>query len=193
MPRVSLEQLRAIHPDVEFRNCTRSEMYLIGSNGTVWSRYGEAVRIPGYRAGFRRTICSDYTPIAVQWSRAYPSVPMSIHGRECNPFIHHLVLEAFVGPRPKGMEGCHENGVYLDCRLSNLRWDTHKNNEKDKYRHGTVLRGEKNGCAKLTEQKVLTIRSRAAKGDRQADIGRDFGITQAAVSLIHRRRKWAHV
>jgi hypothetical protein len=33
-----------------------------------------------------------------------------------------LVLEAFVGPRPPGHEGDHENHDSLDNRLVNLRW-----------------------------------------------------------------------
>lgn len=51
--------------------------------------------------------------------------------------VHVLVLEAFVGLRPAGMEACHENGNPSDNRLSNLRWDTKSENSKDRVRHGT--------------------------------------------------------
>lgn len=51
--------------------------------------------------------------------------------------IHRLVLEAFVGPRPEGLEGCHWNGDPTDNRLVNLRWDTRKANSADSVRHGT--------------------------------------------------------
>ena len=37
--------------------------------------------------------------------------------------VSHLVLMAFVGPRPIGMEACHWNDDPSDNRLSNLRWD----------------------------------------------------------------------
>src|SRR5665647_1789598 len=37
-------------------------------------------------------------------------------------YVHHLVLEAFVGPRPAGTEACHWNDVPDDNRLVNLRW-----------------------------------------------------------------------
>lgn len=52
---------------------------------------------------------------------------------------HALVLVAFRGPRPAGMEGCHNNGDPADNRLENLRWDTRVANRQDAIRHGTSL------------------------------------------------------
>lgn len=48
--------------------------------------------------------------------------------------IHRLVLLAFVGPCPEGMEACHGNDIPDDNRLSNLRWDTRKANVSDRVR-----------------------------------------------------------
>lgn len=50
--------------------------------------------------------------------------------------VHRLVLEAFVGPCPSGCEGCHYDGNPANNIVSNLRWDTTKNNCLDKRRHG---------------------------------------------------------
>lgn len=50
--------------------------------------------------------------------------------------VHTLVLEAFVGPCPKGMEACHNNGDKKDNRVKNLRWDTASNNMRDLVKHG---------------------------------------------------------
>ena len=47
-----------------------------------------------------------------------------------------LVLLAFAGPRPPGMEACHANGDASDDRLENLRWDTSSANKFDTVRHG---------------------------------------------------------
>lgn len=52
-------------------------------------------------------------------------------------YVHALVLSAFVGPRPTGMEACHGDGDGLNNRLGNLRWDTHAENVKDSIKHGT--------------------------------------------------------
>lgn len=73
----------------------------------------------------------------------YPLVALSRGGRQGERyyrFIHKLVLEAFVGPRPAGMEACHNNGDAKDNRLSNLRWDTHVSNMEDNFAHGKARR-----------------------------------------------------
>jgi NUMOD4 motif len=48
-----------------------------------------------------------------------------------------LVLQAFVGPPPPGMECCHEDGNHKHDELGNLRWDTRRANVADAMRHGT--------------------------------------------------------
>jgi len=54
--------------------------------------------------------------------------------------VHHLVLEAFVGPRPHGMEACHNDGNCFHNALANLRWDNREGNVADVYRHGVRQR-----------------------------------------------------
>lgn len=58
-------------------------------------------------------------------------------GKPTCHFVHKLVLEAFVGRRPKDMQACHNDGDKENNRLNNLRWDTPKNNCRDKRHHGT--------------------------------------------------------
>jgi hypothetical protein len=48
--------------------------------------------------------------------------------------VHVLVLGAFVGPCPDGMEGCHGNDIPTDNALVNLRWDTPIANRADQAR-----------------------------------------------------------
>ncbi len=63
-------------------------------------------------------------------------------GKIANFYIHTLVLEAFVGPRPEGYVACHCDGNQANNTPENLRWDTVKNNIHDKFAHGTMPRGE---------------------------------------------------
>jgi NUMOD4 motif/HNH endonuclease len=51
--------------------------------------------------------------------------------------VHRLVLTAFVGECPPGMECCHDDGNATNNMLANLRWDTHSENILDRQRHGT--------------------------------------------------------
>lgn len=52
-------------------------------------------------------------------------------------YVHELMLTAFVGPCPDGMEGCHGDGNGTNNVLPNLRWDTRSENTLDRVRHGT--------------------------------------------------------
>lgn len=60
--------------------------------------------------------------------------------------VHQLVLDAFVGTCPDGMEGCHNNGDPSDNRLKNLRWDTRSANRRDRVAHGVDQNSKKTHC-----------------------------------------------
>lgn len=49
--------------------------------------------------------------------------------------VCHLVLEAFSGPRPYGLEACHGPDGRQADHADVLRWDTHQENIRDKERH----------------------------------------------------------
>lgn len=57
------------------------------------------------------------------------------HGGRTERYVHHLVLETFVGPRPDGMETRHLNGNHSDNRVENLAWGTKSENGADKVAH----------------------------------------------------------
>ena len=60
--------------------------------------------------------------------------------------VHRLVLEAFVGPCPPGMEACHNNDIPSDNRLENLRWDTKSRNAFDAVGNGKHFQVNKTEC-----------------------------------------------
>jgi hypothetical protein len=75
--------------------------------------------------------------------------------------VHHLVLEAFVGPCPPGQEARHVNdNDRANNALSNLAWGTHRENCADRDRHGATARGDRNGAK--------TMPHRIARGDRHS-------------------------
>lgn len=67
----------------------------------------------------------------------YPRLTLSRNGRRRPVKVATLVAEAFIGPRPAGMEVCHWDGDRVNSRLCNLRYDTPRANRMDSIRHGT--------------------------------------------------------
>lgn len=61
-----------------------------------------------------------------------------------------------------------------------------------KYR-GVQVRGERHGQAKLTEQDVREIRAAVSSGEVGWSIAARYGISVSQVSIIARRKAWAHV
>ncbi len=108
--------------------------YLVGDDGTVWSTKlkGGNDRSPGRRGAPRR--------MATQVNASgYCMVNLDVNGTNQTRFVHHLVLEAFVGAKPAGLEACHyPDHDKANNRLENLRWDTHAENMRDECRDRPV-------------------------------------------------------
>ena len=106
--------------------------------------------------------------------------------------VHALVMNAFCFEKPVGCEICHNNGNPLDNRISNLRYDTHRSNEKDKILHGRHLRGEKNHNAKLTKEQAIEIKNTDTnKYGELIKLANKFNVSSVTVSHIKHNRQWA--
>lgn len=73
-------------------------------------------------------------------------INLSRDGKARRFAVHRLVLDAFVGPCPEGLQACHGNNVKHDNRLANLRWDTHSENVYDQVRDGVHNQARKTHC-----------------------------------------------
>lgn len=76
----------------------------------------------------------------------YRMIDLSIGGERETHLVHRVVLQAFVGPCPAGMECCHRNGQRADNRLANLRWGTRPSNARDQIAHGTHHLAKRERC-----------------------------------------------
>lgn len=101
--------------------------YSISSHGRVWSEW---------KKGFILIRCLP---------TGYRTLELTVNGKRWRRYLHHVVLEVFIGPRPSGYEASHKDGDVSNNRKSNLVWETHRANEKRKEKHGTRVRGERHG------------------------------------------------
>ena len=109
-------------------------------------------------------------------------------------YVHHLVLEAFVGPKPSpGMDACHGDNNRKNNRADNLRWDSRSGNHADKKIHGTGTAGERHPMAKLTEAAVLQMRARRALGASITTLANEFGVTRMTAHRASTGRTWSHI
>ncbi len=104
--------------------------------------------------------------------------------------VHGLVLEAFIGPRPDGMQCRHKNGIRHDNRVENLEWGTIQENSDDRTRHGTQPVGVKNPRAKLTESQVIEIR---ASTESYSVLSARYGVAEGMIWFIRKRKSWTHL
>lgn len=110
-------------------------------------------------------------------------------GKYIRKYGSYFVLLAFVGPRPDGMEACHDNGDCTDDTRRNLRWDTPVNNKADMVRHGTQRRGEKHHKAKVTDAQAISIILRRNAGEKLRVLAKEFGVTESAICYIAKGKR----
>jgi hypothetical protein len=130
----------------------------------------------------------DYPSIALDPIPGCPGyVSICVNGNVVCRKVYHLILETYVGPCPPGMECCHGPGGKLDNSINNIRWGTKKENDAEKSAAG-LLKGEKNGNAKLTEKDIRSIREM-----NPTLASRQYKISERQAINIIQRRAWSHV
>ena len=100
-------------------------------------------RFPNYEAsnlGRIRTTSGKLSHKILQHKYEHVSVHRYRKTKRCHYIIpvHHLILETFVGPKPKGYYTNHRNGIKSDNRVSNLEWVTPKENVHHAFRTGLM-------------------------------------------------------
>lgn len=121
-------------------------------------------------------------------SDGYRTVVLSMNTKTKRRRVHHLVLEAFVGPRRRGREARHLNGKPGDNRACNLAWSTHRENIADKRRHGTEQVGTRHPQVKLHPQEVRWIREKRSAGVPREEVARWAGVSAYTVYEIETGR-----
>ncbi len=138
--------------------------YSISDDGVLLNRHGRRISLRPNRFGYHTA---------------------HMHPGDRTVQIHRLVLEAFVGPCPEGMECRHLDGDGTNNRLENLAWGTPKENSADRRRHGTQVCG--NQLSPLTNDDVLAI---IQDGRTNADIAATYGVNHQTIASIKAREAW---
>lgn len=124
-------------------------------------------------------------------SNGYPHV--SLGGVKKRRYLHQLVLEAFVGERPKGLVIRHLDGNKENNELANLVYGTRLENGADTVRHGRSNRGERHALSKLKDAQAADIKKRLESGEVRSALAKEYGVSYATIKLIHKGRRWAHI
>jgi ribosomal protein S25 len=183
---------------VAFKDIPSFPGYRVGDDGSVWTSRYPGPRRTGWADGRR-----GRADLPDRWKRMaitpgadgrYPSVCLRRGKAKQTHNVHRLVMLAFVGPCPDGMEVAHEDGNKLNSRLGNLSYKTPQENQLDRIRHGTDSRGEKNKIAKLTDEKVrLMRREYEIGGVTFKSLAARYGVSKNVARVVVRRLSWKHV
>lgn len=138
--------------------------------------------------------------------QGYPQYGLVIDGKAHTTRAHHIVAAVFLPPKPFPEAVIrHIDGNENNCSDKNLRWGTQLENIHDKWAHGTMATGERNGLrihpesvlrgelsssAKLSEAQVIDIRKRLASGEKGSHLALEFGVAKTTISMIKSRRNW---
>lgn len=133
------------------------------------------------------------TCLAWVWANGYAAVNFCQNGVIQQFQVSRLVCQAFYGDPPfPDAYACHNDRDRNNNRVGNLRWAPPADNQRDRVRHGTDLRGSEIGNAKLTEADIPAIRGRLRR-ETYGAIAADYGVTPSNISAIKRGRSWRHV
>ena len=164
-----------INPGEFWLSIPRFPDYLVGAHGEVISMLRAPRKLRPIRLG-------SYTGFQLR----------DADGNRRKAYLHRLVTEVVYGPCPDGMECCHNDGSKANNDFSNLRWDTHANNEADRARHGTTAAGENSGTSKLTWAQVNAMREmRESTGAFYREIAEAFGVSTMTAYRAITGQSWS--
>ncbi len=184
----------AQHDKPSARPCPSYPGYSASPDGRVFSNlrviYGYGGK-RGRKAVIDPTFFRELKPFVGK--RGYLKVTCRIGGKERTGAVHKMVLDAFVGPCPEGMECRHLDGNPANNRLKNLAYGTPKQNADDRMRHGHYARGEQHQNAKLTEEQVREIKAAPRRYGLCVEFAKRFGVSRDCVRTARSRHGWRHI
>lgn len=158
-------------------DCGQVQSYFVqsGGNGEISTLPQQLLKLCADKNGYQRAHLRDG------------------NGNMENAGVHRLVLKAFVGPCPDGMECAHLDGTRTNNCVDNLRWVTREENESHKILHGTSNRGERHNLSVLTNSDVRQIRGMFANGTSRQFLVDKYKVCRSTINRVISRKSWSHV
>ena len=175
--------------EIEYRTIDRFPGYRFGSDGTIWSCWQRGKFAQMY-------ISSTWRKRKATLTRFSPYLTISLRrsdGTHATPYVHRVILEAFSGPCPEGMESRHLDGNPEHNAILNLKWGTHDENHEDKLKHGRHQIGSRHHNAVLSDSDIPIIRKMAKRGVRPKAIAISIGKSIIAIRGVLEKKSWTHI
>lgn len=181
---------------VDYRDVTVADGYKVGDDGSVWSCWRQTtVEFGKGTISFKST---EWRRLKTQCGTfGYRLVSLRTgEGKDRHDkmyLVHRLVLLAFRGEPAEGQVCCHIDNNPANNALTNLRWDTQKENIWDQKRAGTFVDGSRNGKAKIDEAKAAEVKRLLASGMTAQQAAEAAGVSLSICKNIKSGACWAHV
>ncbi len=149
--------------------------YEVSSMGRLRS-VGTRKRGPGYDGDGHY-----YFTLASRVS-GYPVAGLTVNGKTRQYYVHSMVAEAFLCPRPDGLHANHKNANRCDNRPENLEWVTPRQN----LIHGMMLKSRKS--SKLSNEDVARIQAEPVVHGTMRRLADEYGVSIQLIWYTIRKR-----
>lgn len=164
------------------------ELY-IDSLGRVWRDYRQS------NAGDGRLVAVTRHRIEQTVRHGYLRVSCGVGGKRIQVFAHRLVWQFFEGDIQDGLTINHKDGIKSNNRLGNLEAVSQGDNNRHAFRviRTRSLEGENHSRRKLNNNSVIAIRAKRKEGFMLRVLAREFGVSEATISLVCSGKHWDHI
>jgi hypothetical protein len=140
--------------------------------------------------------CWEWLASTIKKRGGYGQFGIQRDGRNINVYAHRFAYELTHGTIPVGLlrHSCDNPPC---CNPAHLIPGSHADNTDDMMARGrhrvAPLLGERHGCAKLTDVRVLEIRRRVASGEASIVLAHEYGVHRSTIKRAASGKRWSHV
>jgi DNA-binding transcriptional regulator YiaG len=125
-------------------------------------------------------------------NNGYNFITLSHNGNQKGYLLHRVVVKAFLGDIPDGLDVNHKDGDKDNNFLNNLEVVTKSENQNHAARLGLKPCGEKHKNSKLTESQIKEIREDNRKTPQHV-FAKKFGVARSLISMIQNNKIWKQI